>query len=224
MPERTKILSYVLPFFAFAAFLALVQFTHGLSDAFWAKHAEFWIYPLQTVVCGGIVVFFWRDYFLGAPRRASIAVGVGLLIFIIWITPQIFLRQPPRLDGFNPTLVASNPAAYWFTVVFRFLRLVVVVPLVEEIFWRGFLLRYLINQEFERMPVGAFSWFSFAIVAVIFMLSHATPDWPAAIISGALFNCVAYWTRSLSACVLCHAVANLSLGLWIMNTQQWGFW
>ena len=54
--------------------------------------------------------------------------------------------------------------------MFRFLRLVIVVPLVEEIFWRGFLLRYLINEKFTEVPIGAFSWFSFGVVTVAFGL------------------------------------------------------
>jgi CAAX prenyl protease-like protein len=114
--------------------------------------------------------------------------------------------------------------AYWFTVSFRFLRLVVAVPLVEEIFWRGFLLRYFINEDFDRVPFGTFSWLSFAIVTIIFGCSHSLPDWPAALLTGAIFNGVAYYTRSLSACVVTHALTNLLLGLWIMQTKQWGFW
>ena len=102
--------------------------------------------------------------------------------------------------------------------------LLVVVPLVEEIFWRGFLLRLLIDEDFERVPFGTFSWFSFSIVTLGFALSHSPADWPAALVTGALYNAVAYRTKSLSSCILTHAVTNLLLGLWIMKTGQWGFW
>lgn len=224
MPERTKTHAYVLPFFVFAAFLALTQLAHSLGQSFWWKHCEFWIYPVQTLVCGGLVVFFWRAYSFAPPRRVMIAASIGILICILWITPQAFLHQPARNDGFNPELLRTAPAIYWATILFRFLRLVVVVPLIEEVFWRGFLLRYVIDQDFEGVPIGAFSWPSFAVVAVLFMLSHATADWPAAVLSGALFNSVAYVTRSLASCVVAHSVANLCLGLWIMQTSQWGFW
>jgi hypothetical protein len=95
---------------------------------------------------------------------------------------------------------------------------------VEEIFWRGYLLRYLINERFARIPIGAFSWLSFAAVTLGFGFSHARADWIAALICGALYNLVAYRTRSLASCVLAHATTNLLLGLWIMETRQWGFW
>jgi uncharacterized protein len=110
------------------------------------------------------------------------------------------------------------------TIVFRFLRLVLVVPLLEEIFWRGFLLRFLVNENFDDVPFGKFSWLSFTIVALAFGFSHPRADWPAAMLTGMLYNWVAYRTKSLSTCVLTHAVTNLLLGLWIMKTGQWGFW
>ena len=52
----------------------------------------------------------------------------------------------------------------------------------------------------------------------------SSADWPAAALTGALYNFVAYRTRSLSACVLAHALTNALLGLWILRTGQWGFW
>jgi hypothetical protein len=61
-------------------------------------------------------------------------------------------------------------------------------------------------------------------VAIVFALSHNRADWAAAVITGMLYNVVAYRTKSLATCVLTHAVTNLLLGLWIMKTAQWGFW
>ena len=86
------------------------------------------------------------------------------------------------------------------------------------------MLRYFINEKFYAVPVGAFSWLSFAVVTVGFGFAHSRADWIAALITGALYNCVAYRTKSLTSCILAHAVTNLLLGLWIMKTRQWGFW
>lgn len=143
---------------------------------------------------------------------------------MIWIAPQAFFGFAPRVDGFNPLVFGGEPVLFWFELIFRFARLVAVVPLVEEIFWRGFLLRYLIDENFARVPVGAFSWFSFAAVTLAFMFTHAMPDWPAALVCGAVYNLVAYRTRSLASCVMAHAITNLLLGIWITHTRQWGFW
>jgi CAAX prenyl protease-like protein len=86
------------------------------------------------------------------------------------------------------------------------------------------LLRYLIAENFESIRFGTFSWLSFAVVTLAFGLSHDMPDWPAALVAGALYNVVAYRTKSLPACILAHALTNLALGCWIVATKQWGFW
>ena len=72
--------------------------------------------------------------------------------------------------------------------------------------------------------MGTFTWMSFAITTVAFCFEQQPPDWPAAVLTGALFNLVAYRTRSLAACVLTHAVTNLALAFYILHTKQWGFW
>lgn len=224
MPGRRQFIAYVAPFVVFVGLLALNEWLHQVDNRIWLAHAEFWLYPLQTIVCGALVIYFWREYEFERPRRVLFGAAIAIATFILWISPQAFFGYPARPNGFNPEFFAVNSAPYWFTIAFRFLRLVVVVPLVEEVFWRGFFLRYLIDNHFTRVAIGAFSWFSFIAVSLLFMFSHSTADWPAAFITGALYNLVAYRTRSLATCVLTHALTNLVLGLWIMQTRQWGFW
>lgn len=206
-----------------AMFLAFLALNSGLETA-GASSAKYWIYPLQTIVCACVLLVYKREYELATPRRVGIAVAIAVLVFIIWISPQAFFGAPPRTTGYAPSIFADRPQLYWANLALRFLRLVVVVPFIEEIFWRGFLLRYLIRNDFARVPVGSFSWLSFAVVSLAFTSTHALPDWPAALLCGALYNCVAYWTKSLASCVAAHALTNLLLGIWIMQTRQWGFW
>lgn len=224
MPNRRKIAAYALPMLTFIALLVVNVLLKKAGPGFWLASAEYWVYPLQTFVCGAILLWYRREYEWDRPSRPGFALLVALFVFAIWILPQAFLGFAPRTEGFNPDVFANQPGLYWATMAFRFLRLVVVVPLLEEIFWRGFLLRYLIAEDFERVPFGKFSWFSFIAVTVLFALSHSKPDWAAAVLAGALYNWVAYRSKSLSACVLAHAVTNLLLGVWIVQTRQWGFW
>ena len=221
---RRQILAHVLPMVLFLALLALCQFITARGQAFLLRHAEFWIYPAQTILCGALLLWFRRCYQFHRLKNVVFTLLIAVAVFSIWIAPRYFLNFAPRTVGFDPTLFENNSATYWLTILFRFLRLVVVVPLAEEIFWRGFLLRFVIDEHFERVPFGEFNWCSFAIVTVAFTFSHSRPDWPAAFVTGALYNVVAYRTRSLASCVLAHAVTNLLLGCWIMQTQQWGFW
>ena len=225
MPSRRKLVACTLPFLAFVALLALNGALRKIDNQLWLTRPEYWLYPLQTILSGALLIYFWREYDFGRPRRIGFALLIGIIVFIIWISPQTLFGFSSRASGFNPLLLFDQRSpVYWFELVLRFARLIVVVPLIEEIFWRGFLLRFLIDENFERVPIGAFSWFSFAVVTVAFAFSHSPPDWPAAVVAGAAYNAVAYRTRSLSSCVVAHAVTNLLLGLWIVQTKQWGFW
>lgn len=226
-PEKIaprQLAAFTLPMAVFLLLLALRSLLQNMGGAFWLVSPEFWIYPAQTILCGALLLWFWREYELRAARQIAFALLIGAGVFCLWISPQVLFGFAPRLDGFNPEVFSAQPAAYWTTLILRFLRLVVVVPLVEEIFWRGFLLRYFINEKFHAVPIGAFSWLSFAVATAGFGFTHSRPDWIAAFVAGALYNCVAYRTKSLASCVLAHAVTNLLLGLWIMQNRQWGFW
>ena len=221
---KRKLAAFTLPMAVFLLLLGLISLLRKVGGPFWLASPEYWIYPGQTIFCGALLLWFWREYKLRAPRRIAFTLVMALVVFGLWISPQALLGFTPRLDGFNPEIFSGQPAAYWMMIVFRFLRLVVVVPLVEEIFWRGFLLRYFVNEKFYAVPIGDFSWLSFAVVTIGFGFAHSRADWIAALITGALYNCVAYRTKNLASCVLAHAITNLLLGLWIMKTRQWGFW
>lgn len=185
--------------------------------------SRFVIFPLQTLICGVVLLWFWKSYEFSWGRGWLAGVLAGILVWVIWVSPQAFFGFAPRTKGFNPDLLAAT-SYYWPTVILRFLRLVIIVPLVEEIFWRGFLMRYLINEDFTKVRFGTYRPLSFFAVALLFMLVHTPADYPAALLTGIIFNLVAVKTGSLSACVLAHAVANFGLGLYVMATKQWGFW
>lgn len=218
--------AFVLPFMLFMSLLGGVDLLDHLFEgegSLWIAEPKYWIFPLQTLCCGAALVFLWPQYALKSPKHWLMTVLVGVLVLVIWIAPQELLNAPPRLKGFDPDYFQSQ-TLYWSSLGLRFLRLVVVVPLLEEIFWRGFLLRYLIEPRFEKVAFGSFSWSSFSIVTLAFGLAHWGPDFVPALMTGALYNWVAYRTRSLGSCILAHAVTNLLLGFYIMATGQWGFW
>ncbi|CAN5148153.1 CAAX prenyl protease-related protein [soil metagenome] len=220
----SKLAAYTVPMAAFLGFLAVVVLLKGRGDAFWLQAPEYWIYPLQTLVCAALLWWFWRRYEFHRFTGVVLTLAVAVLVFVLWISPQAFFGFEARTEGFNPDTFATQPGLYWSTVLMRFFRLVIIVPIVEEVFWRGFLLRYFINDNFEEVPFGTFTWMSFGVVVVGFTLVHNSADWPAAAITGVLYNLVAYRTKSLTSCIIAHALTNLLLGLWIMWTGQWGFW
>lgn len=221
------LVAYCLPFAIFMAALLLVsgvKFLGGDKGPFALSQPEYWIYPLQSLLCLGAVIYFWKDYEWGGLRKWWVGVLAGIVVLGAWIAPQVLLGLPARNDGFNPDLFVDSPVLYWSTVLMRFFRLVIVVPLLEEIFWRGFLMRYFINEDFRRVPFGSITFFSFSAIVVLFSAVHSVDDFAGAILCALVFNLVAIYTRSLAACVIAHAVTNLGLGFYVMATKQWGFW
>jgi CAAX prenyl protease-like protein len=221
---QTILLAHVLPMLLFVFLLGAINFIKRPHGPLWVTAPELWIYPLQTLLCAALLFFFRRYYEFHQLRQTWLVLVIGLAVFVLWIAPQQWFHFPPRDNGFNPEIFSSSPILYWLILLFRFFRLVVVVPVLEEIFWRAFLLRFLISEKFASVPFGTFGWLSFAVVTLAFAFSHARADWPAALAAGALYNLVAYRTRSLLSCVLTHALTNFALGLWIVANRQWGFW
>jgi CAAX prenyl protease-like protein len=219
-----KSVAYTAPFFAFMLFIALAQGLDAAHLAPWGLGAIYVVYPVQTVACAAVLAWFWRDYELRAPAKPWLAVGVGVLVFVLWVAPGVVFHRRARLEGFDPELFDGRAGVYWLEVVLRLARSIVVVPLLEEIFWRGCLLRCFSDEPFEAVPFGTYTWQANAVVAAGFMLEHSMPDWPAALAAGLLYNMVAFRTRSLSSCVLAHAITNALLSAYILATHQWGYW
>lgn len=218
--------AYTLPFLLFMMGLAAVSGAKALGLTSFAGvtlDPMYWIYPLQTAVSAGALLWFWKCYDVGGTTLGKLLIGVagGVIVCTLWVAPQELFHQPHRLEGFDPNVVPS--LTNWMLAT-RFARLVLVVPLVEEIFWRGFLLRYLVREDFASLPFGSANVFSFWAVVVAFTCVHQPADMPAAFITGILLNLIAVRTRSLLACVAAHATANLALGVYICATRQWGFW
>ena len=225
--ERSDRGAYLAPFLVFLAFLLLTEAVAKIGDGYahWAfAQPRYWVFPLQTLVCAALLWKLRARIALRPLAGFGFATLIGLFALGVWVSPQIIFRFPPRTDGFRPDFFGTAGWPYWINLTFRLLRMAVIVPFVEELFWRGFLLRFLVRENFAAVPFGTFTWRSFLISSFAFCLEHQPSDWAAAVLTGALFNIVAYRTRSLAACVLAHAVTNLALALYILRTGQWGFW
>ena len=96
------------------------------------------------------------------------------------------------------------------------------VPLMEEVFWRGFLARFMISDDFQNVAPGVFTGASFAVVSLAFMSVHT--EILAALVWGVLINLLYWKTANLWACIVMHAVTNALLGGYILYTESWQLW
>jgi CAAX prenyl protease-like protein len=168
----------------------------------------------------------WRDL-RPRPSAAVLAVAVvlGLIVTAAWVGLE---RLPyPRIDlggsrqAFNPAAIESAGIRTAF-VSLRLAGLVLLVPLFEELFWRSFLLRWIIDQDFWKVPIGHVTLPAAAITSALFAAAH--PEWLPALLTGLAWAGLLAWSRSLTACVVSHATANLALGIYVLTTGHWELW
>jgi hypothetical protein len=196
-----------------------------------------WLYVAGVVLVGaGTLALLWGRQVLRPHGDVWAGVLVGLVGIAIWIPLSLAQREYHlTLDwleglwqkgrpGFDPYTEISQPLARWSFIAVRLLGLAVLVPVVEELFWRGFLLRWLIAPDWERQPLGQFTPLSFLGVTLLFPLIHPQSEALAALLYAALLNGLIYWKRDLWNCVVAHAVSNLVLGIYVLATKTWALW
>lgn len=212
---------YVLPFAAFAVFLFVQQF---------APLPEYADLVLRTVVLTGILVLVSRNAVILRPMRPLGSLLLGVAVFALWIAPDLLLPHYREHWLFQNavlgTLKNRVPADFRhdpFALVLRSFRAAVLVPVIEELFWRGWLMRWLINPRFEKVRPGAWAAGAFWITAILFGSEHG-PYWDVGLIAGLLYNCWMIRTKCLGDCILAHAITNLCLSIYVIASQQWQYW
>ena len=211
-------LPYVLPFAMFLLLTGPVRFFPALSP---------FLYIAKTIIVGALL-WFWRheyaaDLFPALSFREWLtALFCGLLVLVIWIAPEGYLFQFGQNSGFDPYAFGWSGAAAKGLIAVRLIGAAVIVPVMEELFWRSFLMRYLINPDFRSVPVGAFTWFSFIGVAILFGLEHHRVV--VGIIAGLLYGLLLIRQKKLKGVILAHGVTNLGLGIYVLLTGSWMFW
>ncbi|MGC4013295.1 MAG: CPBP family glutamic-type intramembrane protease [Luteolibacter sp.] len=267
---RALTTAHVAPLAVFLGFMLLLQvvgaaITWKHPDAPWWRRApEHWMYPLQTLVVLGLLLRGWKYYeFRWSAKGVLAGIACGAIGIGLWLLPttlydrlgldadpegwRAWLGVAARKEGFDPG-VFQSPAAWWTVVVLRFFRAVVVVALAEEIFWRGFMMRFLLTMiptvstspsvwvrrlmrlvpdwkgEWWQQPFGKPSWVSYLVVTGLFTGVHMGPDRAMAFLYGSITYLLCIRSKSLGACVAMHATANLLMCLYIVAYGKYGLW
>jgi CAAX prenyl protease-like protein len=222
----------VLPFAAYMAFLALAEGVAWLNQAAptlaaWGPAIDLWLYPVKTTVVLGALAYFWPRYeelkgrMFGGIREALFAVTAGIVVYLAWVRMDWPWAMQGVPAGFDPFRAGEGPGIA--LVVVRIFGATMVVPVMEELFWRSFLLRYLINpSRFEAVRLGTVTPLSGLATIVLFGTEHHL--WLAGMLAGAAYTFVLYRTGRLWPCILAHAVTNLALGIHVLVTGEWNWW
>lgn len=173
-----------------------------------------WVYPAKIAIVAALLWIFHNRYDELKPSFHWLDVGVGLLAIAFWILLDPYYPQ------FKPDLFKATGENLY--IIVRITGAVLVVPLMEELFWRGFLIRWLVEEDFNKVPLGVYTVPSFAITVGLFGMEHS--QWLAGLVCAALYNWLYYRRKSLFACVVAHATSNAVLAAWVLWRGDWKFW
>ena len=223
LPRRTTLVR-VAPFALFMALLALRG--AAPADGSWGFDPG-WIYGLSVLAVGALLACFWREYGELARqnrpdgREALLAVGVGVAVFVLWIqldASWMTLGEPSA--AFVPLDAAGR--LDWPLVAVRWIGAALLVPLVEELFWRSFLMRWIEQPTFEGVDPQRVGLKAIVLSTFVFMLAHTL--WLAAVVAGLAYAWLYVRSGKLWLPVIAHAVTNGALGAWVVTTGNWQFW
>ena len=210
--------SRVLPF---AIFVALT-----FAQGWFGEASRYWIYALKS---GLGAVFIWIMWPLVAEMRWRFtweSLVAGVFVAILWIGLDPFypkLSSAANANPWNPHVVFGDHSGLaWTFVVVRILGSTIVVPPLEEVFYRSFLYRYLAKPDFESVSLRGIRWMPFVVTCVVFGLAHN--EWLAGILCAAVYQGLVCWRGRLGDAITAHAITNLLLGLWIVWQGAWHFW
>ena len=218
---RHPALPYVIPFVVFLAFLALDRYLPFSSAT---------NYAVRFFVVFAVLVFSFRQAIIPHFSHFWGSAALGVALFAIWVGPDLLWPAYRESWLFNNGIVGSPKSslpegvkASPTFVIFRVLSSVVNVPMLEELFWRGWLMRWLVSRDFLKVPLGTYTPQSFWLVAVLFASEHGS-YWDVGLIAGIVFNGWIMRTKSLADCILAHAVTNACLAAYVLIRGEWQYW
>ena len=217
---RRATAAYIAPFLAYIALVAAGRIFH------WPPAIS---YVVRCAVPAALLVALSRPLLASRPARPFASILLGAAVFLIWIAPdrlfgyRHFWLFENSLTGSAATSLAPELRA---SLVFRAMRVLgstLLVPILEELFWRGWLMRWLIDTRFVKVPLGAYTPMSFWVVALLFASEHG-PYWEVGLAAGILYNWWIIRTHNLPDCVLAHGVTNGLLSWYVLAGNHWPYW
>lgn len=211
----------VLPF---ALYMAFVVLNDGLGRLGVDDQQLRWLYAVKIGAVSLALLHYRRRYdelaWPRLPRRCwLLAVAAGALVLLLWIRLNAGWMVVGASAGFDP----GGPADIdWPLAAVRLAGAALVVPVMEELFWRSFLLRWLVDPQFLQVSPARVNVRAFLVSVILFGVEHSL--WLAGIVAGAVFTLLYMRSRNLWTAIVAHAVTNGLLGVWIIATENWAYW
>jgi len=196
------------------------------------------VYTVKIALTIAAMLYVLPGYRQFPFRISLLAIAVGVIGVVLWIwLCHLKLERaalaPLGLDkllglgdrpAFNPLEVLKDTPAWAYTfLVIRFIGLALVVPIIEEFFLRGFIMRFAVREDWWEVPFGQVTPLAATLGTAVPMLMH-----PGELVAAFVWFSLVTWlmtrTKNIWDCVAAHAVTNFLLGLYVVNFHQWQLW
>lgn len=222
---RTPLIARVVPFVLFVV-LTFCQDLFGPAG-------RYWLYFAKTLLAVAMLVAVWPAVQEMRWKFSWEAVVVGVAMFALWaglddlLVLLGFKNSYPKLNfgggPWNPNAQFGEWSGLaWFFIVVRIAGSSVVVPMLEEVFFRSFVYRYIAKVDFLSVPLDAFARRPFLLTAILFAAEHR--EWLAGLLCGFAYQGLVCWKNRLGDAITAHAITNFLLGVWVVWQGNWRFW
>jgi CAAX prenyl protease-like protein len=212
----------IVPFGIYMSFIVVADV---LSRFGWQAGDLVWLYPVKvTAVLAALWIYRaqfselkWQPL---AMRDWLEAVTTGIIVLVLWVSldaPWMQIGSPAGYAPFN-----ADGQIDWLLVACRIAGAALIVPVMEELFWRSFLMRWLERSDFLTVIPRSVRMFAFCGTAVLFGFEHNL--WLAGIVAGVAYGALYMRSGNLWLPIVAHAVTNGLLGGWILLTANWAYW
>jgi CAAX prenyl protease-like protein len=211
----------ILPFAAYMAFFLVNDLLAWLGvDAASLR----WLYAVKTVTVIALLAVFWREYGelkagMRSPLVVLTALAAGVAVFFLWINLHAGWMVIGASSGFDPRTAGVLD---WPLVAIRIAGAALVVPVMEELFWRSFVMRWIDQPAFLSLDPAQAGLRGFVISVLLFGFEHNL--WLAGIVAGVAYSVLFMRHRTIWSPILAHAVTNGMLGAWVVMTGAWSYW
>jgi CAAX prenyl protease-like protein len=216
--------SMAAPFALYFAFLVLQEvlaksaYANALIDTRM-------IYPVKAICVAMLLAYFWRCYkelanFSLRMHEVLLGIATGVGVFLLWINLDQGWMSVGHSAGFDPR--DSSGEIDWNLAVPRLLGAAVVVPVMEELFWRSFFLRWIAHPKFFDVTPARAGLKALLLSSAAFGLEHDL--WLAGMVAGLAYGWLYMKSNKLWVPILAHATTNGILGLWVLHSGEWSYW
>ncbi len=222
--QKNQMLPRVIPFAIYILFLILGNFLAPIMTNF-GIHPK-WLYLIRVATVIGALVYLWRNFVelnKMPPLQDFLYAAVsGLIVFVVWIFPYpSWLVAGVDAVAVNPTQGLNDiESILWLST--RIMGAALVVPIMEELFWRSYIMRRYDGVDFLKVNPETLSGFAYVGSACLFALEHEL--WLAGLFAGLVYGELYKTYKNLWIPIFAHAVTNCVLGIWVVLTGNWQYW